>query len=707
MTSRLPSITILFSLLVLVGALNFAFAEESVVTVVEKKPVTLIGEGFDEDNDVLTFSWVQVSGESVRLSATDVPEPKFMAPTVENGKTKELVFKLTVSDPYGAEDTSSVRIIVKPVNSNPYVYAGSDKFILPSISAMTVFPTVYDEDHDRLYYNWKQIGGQKVNPVFPSQKHLTITPQGIDFDDTRPITLEITVTDGYGGSSSDTVSIIPVLFLDEKNPLLHIDAGDIQEVGEGTTVTLHGSGQSAFGTPVTFRWSQNVGELVVLSNPSSAEPTFVAPMLPNDKTMLLSFTLSGYAPISGFASDLALVKVIPVNLPPVVDAGDDQQVFRNTKVRLGGSANDPDGDHLTLEWKQTSGPSVTLDPSLSQTSFIAPHVNFGNTATLTFQLTATDPGGLSDTDDVKITVSAMNRPPFVNAGVDRMVSANTKVTLSGTGFDADNDPITFSWKQISGSKLEITNISDSEISFTTPSLLPGQKKILVFGLKGTDPHGQTSNDSVTITVLPTNSPPTANAGSDQTVNEKTRTTLSCKATDPENDIISFSWRQISGPQVMLEFPNTGTTSFTTPSVIQNTNLAFECRVSDGKSSASDSVNVTVRNLLNMAIIANAGPDRIVNEKITITLDGSQSYDPENQEIFFSWKQKSGDKVNLLGATSDSPSFTTPAVGNNEIKTLEFELRVYDNNGRESFDTVVITVDPINAEPSASASARQD
>jgi hypothetical protein len=50
---------------------------------------------------------------------------------------------------------------------------------------------------------------------------------------------------------------------------------------------------------------------------------------------------------------------------------------------------------------------------------------------------------------------------------------------------------------------------------------------------------------------------------------------------------------------------------------------------------------------------------------------------------------------------------SPTVANNEIKALVFELRVYDDNGREAFDTVVITVDPVNAPPTAEASAIQE
>ena len=88
------------------------------------------------------------------------------------------------------------------------------------------------------------------------------------------------------------------------------------------------------------------------------------------------------------------------------------------------------------------------------------------------------------------------------------------------------------------------------------------------------------------------------------------------------------------------------------------------------------------------------------------LDGSNSYDPENQPLSYMWTQIAGEQVTLSSTTSITPSFTSPTVANNEIKVLTFELRVYDDNGREGTDTVTITVDPVNAPPEASASARQ-
>ncbi len=105
-------------------------------------------------------------------------------------------------------------------------------------------------------------------------------------------------------------------------------------------------------------------------------------------------------------------------------------------------------------------------------------------------------------------------------------------------------------------------------------------------------------------------------------------------------------------------------------------------------------------------MANAGPDQIVNEKVKVNLDGSASYDPENQSISYQWTQTSGESVVIDSSNSAKPSFMSPTVANNEIKVLVFELRVYDDNNREAFDTVIITVDPVNAPPVAEASAIQ-
>ncbi len=95
----------------------------------------------------------------------------------------------------------------------------------------------------------------------------------------------------------------------------------------------------------------------------------------------------------------------PPPAAPVANAGPDQTVQELTVVNLSGSATDANGDPITYSWAQTAGQMVTLNtPDSAAASFTAPDVTVGNPETLTFELTASDPGGLSSTDTINVTV---------------------------------------------------------------------------------------------------------------------------------------------------------------------------------------------------------------------------------------------------------------------------------------------------------------
>lgn len=207
-------------------------------------------------------------------------------------------------------------------------------------------------------------------------------------------------------------------------------------------------------------------------------------------------------------------------------------------------------------------------------------------------------------------------------------------------------------------------------------------------------------------VVAANNGPSANAGPDREVDENVQLTLTCSGSDPDGDSLMYTWTQVSGPAVEITNPNNPVLSFVSPTVVKTTILEFNCTVTDGALSSSDSVSVTVLNTLTLDIVADAGEDRIVDENKTISLDGSGSHDPENQPLTYTWTQLSGESVSLNNVNSITPNFTSPTVVNGQIKILTFELVVSDDNGRSDSDTVTITVDPINAPPEATATARQ-
>lgn len=693
----------LFSTLA-ISAIGYSYAQEvKTVNVVENKLVTLVGEGYDPDNESLTFLWQQVDGDPIQLSSYTIPEPTFMAPIVPNGMTKSYTFKLTVTDPQGATSSDAVQVVVNAVNNPPIVDLGKDKVIYPTINAVTITSSASDPDNDPLSYNWEQLSGQKIPMPFSHGKYLNVLSSDIDFSQFAPLVFKLTVSDGFGGVASDTVAVYPLTgFLN--NPLISVDAGPMQIVKEGQTVTLHGAGTTSNGQAIDFTWYQLVGPKVDLNSYKGADVQFTAPKLNGEDNVLLSFQLTGYSPGNGYAADLTMVKVIPFNAPPIADAGPDLKVSKGAIVQVTGSGSDPENDPIRYSWSQKSGAKLDYFESTANLLTVKlPEVQVGS-PDYVFQLKATDSHGNVGTDDMTMSVVMINGPPKAYAGPDQRITSGGQVKIEGSGWDPDNDPLTYTWKQVAGETVSTSGTAPS-LSFKAPTVVPGETKRLVFDLTVQDTANHSNTDQVIIYVVPENNGPTVNVGPDMTVDENTSVDLTCNASDPDNDPLTFEWTS-SNPTVVISDPTSAMTTIKVPKVTKDQSFTMTCTASDGKLTGSDSLVVNVHNVLTEAIVADAGADRIVNEEVKITLDGSKSYDPEGQTLSYQWTQVSGEPVKLTGDTTVKPSFTSPVVANGEVKALVFELKVSDQNGRSATDTVEITVDPVNAPPEATASAKQ-
>jgi hypothetical protein len=215
--------------------------------------------------------------------------------------------------------------------------------------------------------------------------------------------------------------------------------------------------------------------------------------------------------------------------------------------------------------------------------------------------------------------------------------------------------------------------------------------------------GQTNSapDKVVITVLQVNKVPTANAGSDQTVNEGATTSLDGSASsDPEVDALTYKWT--APPGIVLSSDSDEKPTFTAPEVSADTQFAFSLVVNDGKvDSAPDEVVITVLQV-NKVPIADAGADQIVNEGATATLDGSASSDPDGDALTYKWTAPPG--IVLSSDSDEKPTFTAPEVSADTQFT--FSLVVNDGKVDSAPDEVVITVLQVNKVPIADAGSDQ-
>ena len=91
-------------------------------------------------------------------------------------------------------------------------------------------------------------------------------------------------------------------------------------------------------------------------------------------------------------------------------------------------------------------------------------------------------------------------------------------------------------------------------------------------------------------------------------------------------------------------------------------------------------------------VADAGPDQIVEERETVTLDGGNSSSGiEGEAPRFFWRQTMGPVVDLNKASSAQPTFTSPGVDLTET-VLIFELTVTNSLGESASDSVWVTIE---------------
>ena len=673
---------------------SFAFTARSGVapgTVVTSNTVTI--------SDINVLANISVSN-----GALIVDGAAFSGNTIRNGQT--VAVKVTSSSTLGGSVTATVTI--GGVRANFVVTtrsAGTDA----TLSALTLA----DSNGGNVALNPAFAAGTATYTAVTTSESVTVAATTTDANAAAPSITpadSAALTEGHQVATTTASTAIAVAVTAEdgsttrtynitvtrQNDPPTAEAGANQTVSEGADVTLAGSGSDPERGALTYAWRQTSGTpSVTLSNANRASASFTAPtQLVNDAVLV--FELKVTDPLGKFATDTVMITVTAGdNDAPTANAGEDQTVGEGATVTLSGSGTDPENEDLTYAWSQTSGTTMTLSGGNTATAtFTAPSSLTAN-ATLVFQLTVTDARNESGTDSVTITVTFSNQSPTANAGSDRTVNEGDAVTLSGSGTDPDNDAMTYSWRQSSGTP-SVTLTGDTTLtpSFTAPSQLAADAS-LVFELTVTDDDNATHTDTVTITVTAgANDAPTATAGSDQTVNEGDTVTLSGSGTDPESETLSYSWRQTSGtPNVSLTNANRASASFTAPTqLVNDASLVFTLTVTDARGeSGTDTVTITITAGDNDAPTANAGSNRTVNEGASVTLSGSGT-DPERETpLSYSWRLSSGTpSVTLTNANRASASFTAPTQLVNSA-SLVFELTVTDNRGASGSDTVTITV----------------
>jgi PKD repeat protein len=428
-------------------------------------------------------------------------------------------------------------------------------FILLTLNFL-FFPILNSSAATRVSLEWApnsepDLAGYKIFSRERSQSYDYATPSWegtdtyctiYDLDETKTYCFVARAldTEGHESKNSKEVCNEPLVILNQP-PIS--DAGPNQTVNEGQAVLLNGSNSTDPDDGIaSYHWVQ-IGEPVVnLSDPAVKQPTFTAPDVGSEGAALI-FELTVVDHNGNQGKDVCAVNVTWQNEPPQANAGLDQAMEVGEIVTLNGSFSlDIDDSIVSYLWTQTGVPTVTLsNPASSQPTFTAPNVG-PDGASLTFNLTVTDAGGLQNTDSCIVNISWQNEPPTAVVTPDYMEAIDgTLVRLDGSAStDSDDGIASYLWTQVDGDPISLSDPTSAVTTFTAPKAEPLGKN-LRFKLTVKDHGGLQGAADSSIYVMQndlSNNPPIADFSY---AARRKRVTFTDRSTDRDGTIMSWFW----------------------------------------------------------------------------------------------------------------------------------------------------------------------
>jgi large repetitive protein len=548
--------------------------------------------------------------------------------------------------------SSTLDITVTPLDDTPSI--SDDAATTPEDTPVIIDVLDNDSDADGDTLTVTQIDGQAATvgvPVPVANGTATLNPDGtITFtpapDYNGPVTFTYTATDGTTPVTADVnVTVTPV-----NDAPVALDDSTTTPEDTPVTILVRSNDSDVDNDPLTvISFSDPANGSVVLDGSGNLVYT---PDLDFTGTDTFTYVISD----GNGGTDLATVTVNVGGVNDAPEANPDtnsttEDVPLNVSAANGvilgavGTDTDIDGDTLSVSAVSFGGTAgtvgsvlagawgnLTLNANGSYTyvpNAAAQGLDDGESQSDVFTYTVTDPGGLTATTTLTITVNGLNDAP-VAVDDNRTTPEDTPVTIPVLGNDTDVDGETLTVTQIDGQAVTpgdtvpvangtATLNPDGTVTFTPD---PGFNGVVDFTYTVSD---GTASDTANVRVVvdDVNDPPVAQdnvvAGSeDSPVSFDPRS----NDTDPDGDPLSIT--EINGtpittttpvtlPEGVLSLNANGTLTFTPNPNFNGNGVTFEYTIDDGRG-GTDTATVT----MNIAAVNDLPVDG--NETNTVTED---------------------------------------------------------------------------------------
>lgn len=665
-------------------------ANQAPTAVLQVPPTSVVGEGVlldgtlsrDPEGKSLRYTYELIgapTGSTAQLSnASGLTPSNVFVPDVVG----VYQFRLTVSD--GALSSAPVEstLTVRRTNTAPVARASA---VTPSTVVGQVVTldgsASSDDDRDLITYSWALVS-RPTGSLATLSGFASARPSFVA-DKAGQYVASLTVNDGR--VNSPAVNVTVQAGVNNVAPVAKIDP--VPAVLVGNTVILSGvNSYDANGDNLRFNWDfasvPPGSKLSALTSNNTVRPSFV-PDLGGD--YLIRLTVNDGTLES--ASEFVRVNAARANQRPnaLVSASASVNIGQ-TVVLDGTGSTDPNQDTLRYDWTVISKP---------QGAVAALQGKDAPKATLFTDLEGIYVVGLKVNDgefDSPVTThivnaTAGNRTPtaVATSQTATIVKVGNQVVLSGDqSSDPDKDLITYKWVFVSVPVLSKTRLANDLT--VAPSFVPDVAGLYLVSLTVADSKQARSTPStILIQAGAGNQPPTAkiSALSDVLVGG-TVVLDGLESTDPDLDLLKYSWSVISKPQSASATIQQQDTSPKATLLVDKAGVyVVGLKVSDGSSESimvAHTITATAGNLPPTAVAESLTPVAKVGSQVVLT--AARSFDPDTTDfIRYRWAMVSmptGSRASLNDQSSVSPNFVPDLAGQ-----YVFTLTVTDSRLLES------------------------
>lgn len=280
--------------------------------------------------------------------------------------------------------------------------------------------------------------------------------------------------------------------------------------------------------------------------------------------------------------------------------------------------------------------------------------------------------------------------------VKKVVDEGATIRLHGTVSDEDCGIMRVHWQATAG-RFDDPNQLDP--LYTAPLVSNCCGEDVKVTLTATDKCGASSSDSFILHVRNVNHPPRVDAGPNVAVDEGGTIRLTCSASDPDGDPLTYHWTVKKG-QGTFNDPRLLHPVYTAPKVdsCSGEDVVLTLTVTDAcGASASDSLVVHVRNV-NAPPVVELGPAFSMPEGTSKRL-AAVATDPECGALTYYWTASAGTFDNPFSA---HPVYTAPLTSSCTGEDVSITLTVTDPCGASACDSVCVHVQNVNTPPQVKA-----